>query len=310
MNSIDTLTVNPTIDIAYEVERLEPVRKLRAAGERHDPGGGGINVARVFVRLGGNARCHYMAGGPTGVALDALLDQHQLVKACTPIAGSTRISTTVFERVSGREYRVVAQGPEIEPGEWGACLDRLGRARADYIVASGSLARGLPDDFYARAARAARDAGARFVLDSSGVGLAGALAAGGVYLVKPSLDELSGLVGEELREDAVIAEAAQGIVRRGGAEHVVVTMADRGAMLATADGVVRLPALPVTPASTVGAGDSFLAAMVHALAGGRGMTEALRFGIAAGAAAVATPGTDLARAEDIRRLVAEVSAPA
>lgn len=310
MTSVDTLTVNPTIDIAYEVDRLEPVRKMRARNERHDPGGGGINVARVFVRLGGNARCHYLAGGPTGVTLDALLDRHQLVKACTPIAGDTRTSTTIYEASTGREFRVVAPGPEITASEWGSCLDRLGQTRADYIVASGSLARGLPDDFYARAARAAQAAGARFVLDSSGRGLAGGLAGGGVFLVKPSLEELCDLVDDELRSEDDFTRAAQDIVRRGQAEYVAVSMADRGALLAGRDGIVRLDALKVETRSTVGAGDSFVAAMVHGLASGKPIEEAFRFGIAAGAAAVSTPGTDLARAEDIRRLFEEVPVPA
>ena len=310
MMSVETLTVNPTIDIGYVIDRMEPALKLRALEERHDPGGGGINVARVFVRLGGNARCHYLSGGPTGVALDALLDLHQLVKARTPIAGDTRIASTVFERATGREYRVVGSGPEIAPAEWQACLDRLARAQSDFIVASGSLADGMPDDFYARAAKAARNAGSRFVLDSSGRGLAGGLTGEKIFLIKPSLEELRELVGGELKSDADIAEAALRIVGRGDVEHVVVTMERRGALMASANGVLRSEALPVEALSTVGAGDSFLAAMIHALAGGKDIEHAFRLGIAAGAAAVATPGTDLARPDDIQRFFRALPLPA
>jgi 6-phosphofructokinase 2 len=302
MMNIATLTMNPAIDVSFEVEQVLPTHKMRCRNERHDPGGGGINVARVFVRLGGNARCHYLSGGATGVALDGLMDLHQLVRTRTPIAGETRVSTTVFERSSAREFRFVTRGPNIAPEEWQAVLDRLDEADFDYLVASGSLPPGVPDDFYARAAAVACKRGARFVLDSSGVALAGGLTDRGVYLVKPSLDEMTALAGRELIGDGAVAEAAGSIVGSGKAKHVAVTLGAGGAMLVNAHGVVRLPAIPVEVASSVGAGDSFLAAMLHRLASGRDEIEAFRFGVAAGAAALLSPGTGLAKAADVARL--------
>jgi len=307
MTNIATLTLNPTLDVAFEVERIFPTHKIRGGGERHDPGGGGINVARVFCRLGGNARCYYLAGGAAGAALDWLLDAHQLVRTRIPIAGETRVSTSVFERESGREYRFVTEGPAISPEEWEACEALLAEAECEYLVASGSLPRGVPKDGYARIGRIARRRGIRFVLDSSGDGLAEGLAGGGVFLVKPSVGELRALTGLPLEDEAAIAEAALAIVARGEAQLVAVTMGRDGAILADGSGAVRLPPIPVAASSAVGAGDSFLAGMVHALAQGRTPGEALRFGQAAGAAAVLTPGTDLARAEDIRRLYAEAA---
>lgn len=302
MMNIATLTMNPTIDVSFEVDQVFHTRKMRGRNERHDPGGGGINVARVFVRLGGNARCYYLAGGATGAALDGLLDLHQLVRTRIPIAGETRVSTSVLECDSGREYRFVTSGPTVSPSEWQDCLDNVVEAQCDYLVVSGSLPQGVPDDFYARVAAAASERGICVVLDSSGPGLAHGLAGGGIFLVKPSIGELRALTGEDLASEEPIAEAAQTIVRRGEAEHVAVTMGRDGALLANASGVLRLPAVPVEASSTVGAGDSFLAAMVHALASGREAADAFRFGLAAGAAAALSPGTDLASPEDIRRL--------
>src|SRR5262245_24476949 len=92
MKSIATLTMNPRIDISYDVDRVIHTHKMRTRNERYDPGGGGINVARVFARLGGQARCFYLSGGPTGVALDGLLDQHRLVRMRVPIAETTRVA--------------------------------------------------------------------------------------------------------------------------------------------------------------------------------------------------------------------------
>jgi 6-phosphofructokinase 2 len=307
MMQLATLTMNPTIDVSFEVDRIFPTHKIRGRNERHDPGGGGINVARVFVRLGGNASCYYLSGGATGAALDGLLDLHQLVRRRIPIAGETRVSTSVFERESGHEYRFVTSGPVVAQGEWQACLDGIAKARCDYLVASGSLPQGVPDDFYARVAAAAKQRGSRVILDSSGQGLAQGLGGRGIFLVKPSIGELRSLTGDDLATEQAIAEAALAIVGRGEAEHVAVTMGRDGALLANASGLLRLPAVPVETASTVGAGDSFLAGMVHALACGRAPADAFRFGIAAGAAAALSPGTNLAHPDDIWRLQATLA---
>lgn len=308
MMNITTVTMNPALDVSFEVDRLFHTSKMRGGNERHAPGGGGINVARVFSRLGGNARCHYLAGGATGAALHWVLDEHQIANKRIETRGETRVSTSVFERESGREYRFVTDGPEISEAEWQACEAALAEAKCDYLVASGSLPLGVPDNFYARIAATANERGIRFVLDSSGRGLAGGLSGGGVFLVKPSVGELRALTGQELEDEEGIAAAARAIVERGEAQHVAVTMGRDGAILASADGVIRRAAIPVETASAVGAGDSCVAAMVYAFACGRAPADAFAFGLAAGAAAVLTPGTDLARAEDIRRLYEETNA--
>ena len=307
MLSIVTLTMNPTLDVAFEIDRILPVHKMRGGNERHDPGGGGINVARVFVRLGGNARCCYLSGGAAGAALDWLVDLHQLVRNRIAIVGETQVSTSIFERDSESEYRFVTDGPIISAGEWQECEAAVAEISCDYLVASGSLPQGVPNDFYARIGRLAKKRNIRFVLDSSGAGLAHGLEGGGAFLVKPSIGELRALTGKQLQEEEAIIEAAEGIVRRGEAEHVAVTMGHDGAILTNGNGTTRLPALPVEAMSAVGAGDSFLAAMVHAFSAGREPVDALRFGMAAGAAAVLTPGTDLARADDIHRLYGDMS---
>ncbi len=306
LETIASLTLNPTIDTSYVVESMAHTHKMRALEEHYDPGGGGINVARVLVRLGGSARCHYLSGGATGVALDGLLDQHQLVRVPTRIAGNTRIAVAALERQTGKEYRIVPPGPTVREAEWRECLDRLAEINCRYFVASGSLPPGVPDDFYVHAGRIAQARGARLVLDSSGRGLKATLAAGGVHLVKPSLGELTQFIGRELPDDAAIAQAAGGIVEQGLAEIVAVTLGHRGALVTTAGQTWRLPAIPITAASAVGAGDSFLAAMIFALAQGEPVEEAARLGLAAGAAAVLSPGTGLAHPGDIHRLRAMI----
>ncbi len=302
MLNIATLTLNPTIDIAYSVAELGHTDKLRAPPQMIDPGGGGINVARVFVRMGGNARCVYLSGGSTGVALDALLDLHQLVRERIRISGETRVSTVISEESSGHEYRVVPAGPELTEAECQACLDRLEQIECDFLVMSGSLPRGVPADLYAQMAAIARRRSIRTVLDTSGEALAATVAGGGLELIKPNLKEFQQLVGEDLTEIDEIGEAARDIVSRGGARLVAVSMGERGGVLASDAGVIAMEAPKVETQSAVGAGDSCLAAMVHGLASGRSDEQAFRLGIAAGAAALITSGTGLAAADDIERL--------
>lgn len=307
MDEIATLTMNPAIDLAYEVDRVFHTHKIRSHEERYDPGGGGINISRVVSRLGGTARAYYLAGGATGATLNGLLDLHQVVRHHIPIRDHTRISTAVHERNSGKEYRFVPRGPTIAPAEWRVCLEEMERVRCDYLVASGSLPRGVPDDFYSQVQRICGRRGIKLVLDSSGEGLRQGVAGGGIHLLKPSLGELRQLVGEPLEDDRAIAEAAMGLVRQGKADHVAVTMGHEGALLAQASGVTRLPAMDVEARSAVGAGDSFLAAMVFSLACGRSMIDAFRYGIAAGAAAVLTPGNDLCHLADIDAIHARMA---
>lgn len=299
MKPIATLTLNPAIDGASEADEVRPIRKVRTRNERYDPGGGGINVSRVIRELGGETLSVYCAGGATGPIFDALLEAEGVPRLRVSIEGHTRISHTVFETLSGTEYRFVPEGPKLSADECTRVRHALASLDGDWLVASGSLPRGASDDFYVDVAAIARERGARVVLDTSGEPLKIAINAGGLAMVKPSLGEFEGLVGRKLATHADQEHAAMEIVRSGKVEALVVTLGHEGALLAHVDGAFRMPALPVTAKSAVGAGDSFVAAMTLALARGRPMREAFVHGVAAGTAAVMTPGTELCRREDV-----------
>lgn len=302
-----TLTLNPALDLSTHTERVVPTHKLRCGAVRRDPGGGGINVARVLHRLGASVQAWYLAGGPTGAQLQSLLAAEGLDAQRQPIAGDTRENLAVIDNSSGQEYRFVLPGPTLQASEWQACLAQLAAlAPPRWLVASGGLAPGAPDDFYARLVRQLRPHGTRIALDSWGPALAAGLQAG-VDLVKPSLRELHDLTGAPLDNAAQWRAAAQALVHSGQAGAVALSAGAQGAVLATRDGVWQAPALPVSAhAGTTGAGDCFLAALLAALEQGEPPPEALRWGVAAGAAAVLAPGTALAQAGDVQRLRAQV----
>jgi 6-phosphofructokinase 2 len=285
-----TLTLNPAIDMASTAPAVRPGHKIRTANEHIDPGGGGVNVARVIHVLGGETLALVLAGGVTGDFLGELLAESGVPHRCLPIGGSTRISTTVHDDATGAEYRFVPQGPLVTEPEWRAILTELEQVDADWIVASGSLPLGVPEDFYAQAARIAAWRGQSFALDSSGSPLKAALGAG-ITLLKPSLNELEILLGGSLADPCAQEEQAMALVNRNAADMLALTLGADGALLATKTGVYHMAALPTTVRSTVGAGDAFLAALVLALARGKSPPAALAWGIAAGTVAVQGVGT-------------------
>lgn len=309
MARILTVTMNPAVDVFTTTQQVRPTHKLRCTDARRHPGGGGINVARVLHRLGAATLALYPAGGATGHELHRLLRDEQLPHHAMVIAGETRTSFTAHEACSGQDYRFVLPGPRLAETEWQACLAWLAAQRPApvWLVASGSLPPGVPDDFHARLARLAQTQGSRLVLDSSGPALAAALAQG-VDLVKPSLRELRDLTGLPLLTRAEQLAAARGLVTHGQARRVALSLGDQGALLVTAGTAHFAPALPVPVASTIGAGDSFLAGLLWALDRGDGPDTALRYGMAAGAAALLSAGTALSQATDVQRLFHEACA--
>ncbi|WBY00370.1 1-phosphofructokinase family hexose kinase [Ramlibacter tataouinensis] len=307
MAAIVTLTLNPALDVSTRTERVLDAHKLRCEQPRFDPGGGGINVARVLHRLGAEVAAVFPCGGSTGDRLRERVQAEGVPVHCVGIGGETRESFTVNETATGREYRFVLPGPELAESEWRACLDALGAfaPAPRWIIASGSLAPGVPLAFQQALAAAAQRLGSRLVVDTSGPALAAAFAAG-LYLAKPSLSELRTLTGEPLAVEADWLRAARRLIEQGRAEIIAVSLGAKGALLVTRDQSLRAPGLSVDVAGTVGAGDSFLAGLVSVLARGGDLPDALATAMAAGAAALLGGGTSLARPQDIDRLRAQV----
>jgi 6-phosphofructokinase 2 len=255
-------------------------------------------VARVISRFGGDVEALYLAGGEIGSFLDRLLKSEQVAARRIDVAGQTRIGFVVCEQVTGLEYRFVSEGPIVSADDLQTCCDIVSSGSWDYVILSGSLPRGVPDNAYARMATCAASRGARVILDTSGIALSAALEKSSVFLVKPSRGELEKLVGRELDEEGV-KEAASNIVSRGAAELVAVSLGADGALLASSSGILREPAIPVNVRSSVGAGDSFVGAMTWALSEGKSHSEAFRTGLAAGAASIVSPGTRLCQPSDV-----------
>jgi len=305
MADIITLTPNPAIDLSTSIDRVVPMRKMRCAPQRRDPGGGGVNVARVVKRFGGDVEAILPVGGFTGQLLCRLIDDEEIPSRIIEVEAETREDFSVSELSTAQQYRFVLPGLPLREAEWRECLEALAATvpRPKFVVGSGSLPPGVPNDFYAQAATIARKLGANFVVDTSGAPLAAAIEHG-VYMIKPNLREMRDLAGVELlnKNDWVIA--AREYINAGKVEVVALSLGHLGALLVTRDQALRAQALPIKPVSAVGAGDSFLGAMVFSLANGNSLADAFRLGVAAGSAALVNEGTELCRPADAYRLYA------
>lgn len=302
MARIATLTMNPALDVTTSVDRVRPTHKLRCGAPRYDPGGGGINVARMLHILGAETIAVFPSGGHTGARIETLLREAGVPIAPIAIAGETRESITIGEVATGEQYRFVLPGPEIGGGEQA----RLLRAIEDLpdppglVVASGSLPPRCDPAILARLADDCRRSGARLIVDTSGPALA---ACEGIraFLIKPSLAELEALLGHAIAPDAEAA-ACRSLIARGFADAILLSLGERGALLVTAREERRFAAIPVEPVSAVGAGDTMVAGLCFALDRGDALADAVGYAVAAAAAALLTPATELARREDIDRL--------
>lgn len=298
---ITTLTMNPALDIAADADVVRPTHKIRCTGTSYDAGGGGINVARVAQVLGASVSAVFPAGGPTGGLVAELLDEAGVTYHRVEIADSTRESFTVNEFSTGQQYRFILPGAQLTAAEEARCLDTLrsAAASAEFVVASGSLPPGVGPDFYQRVADICRELGALLILDASGSGLAHVRS--GVFLLKPSLRELREYSGRDLRTEAEQCAAAYQLIERGVTQTVVVSLGREGALLVTSRHRQRFSPVPVQVVSGVGAGDAMVAAISVGLTRGWSLSEAVRFGVATGAAMLMTPGTKAPNRADAER---------
>ncbi|MFC4347770.1 1-phosphofructokinase family hexose kinase [Kordiimonas lipolytica] len=308
MKKILTITMNPALDVSADTDRVEPVRKLRCGPARREAGGGGVNVARVLKRLDAPVAALFPAGGYIGGLLDHLLAGEGLERLVVPISGETRENFTARETNTGDQYRFVLSGPELSAAECESCLELLAQnfSSVGLLVASGSLPNGAPADFYARMAGMAAKQDIPFMLDTSGPALAGALGPG-IDIIKPNLRELSDLVGMELAGEASQISACETLLAEERAGAVALTLGRDGGLLVTGEGIWRARVPDVTVESAVGAGDSFMAGMAWGLAKEWPLEKVFSLGIAAGTAAVLTPGTALCRAEDVWHLASQIT---
>ena len=285
---IVAVTPNPALDRTIEVPRLRPGELHRVRRATVEPGGKGINVARVLAANGVATQAVFPVGGAEGDALVAML-AHDIPVRSVAITAPLRVNVAVVGP-GGQVTKLNEDGPELTGSDSRALLDAVREAArgASWVVSCGSLPRGLSADFHAEVVAVAHAEGARAAVDTSGDALVAALAAC-PDLVKPNRDELADAVGRSIETFGEAVRAARALVDRG-ARRVLASFGSAGALLVDSDTALHGVAECAQVQSTVGAGDALLAGF---LAADGAPEDALRQAVEWAARSVATPGNGL-----------------
>ncbi|EOL8942156.1 6-phosphofructokinase II [Cronobacter dublinensis] len=303
MVRIYTLTLAPSLDSATLTPQIYPEGKLRCSAPVFEPGGGGINVARAIVHLGGSATALFPAGGATGEHLVSLLHDEQVVVETISARDWTRQNLHVHVESTGEQYRFVMPGAALTDDELRQLEEKvLAIEPGAILVISGSLPPGVGVEKLQQLIKAARQKGIRLIVDSSGDALAAALEVGDIELVKPNQKELAALVKRSLDAPDDVRQAAMELVQQGKARRVVVSLGPQGALGVDGSDCVQVVPPPMKSQSTVGAGDSMVGAMTLRLAQDAPLLDMVRYGVAAGSAATINQGTRLCSQENTDRI--------
>ena len=300
-----TLTLNPALDMSCDVPSLVPDQKLRCSEPLLDPGGGGLNVSRAIAVLGGESLALVALGGLTGDRLAGLIRKESVPFLALTAPGETRQSLTVTAADTGYQYRFMLPGPIWSDADQERVflLLRASTRSGSIGVISGSQPPGVPVDFPARLARSMP--GLNVVLDTSGAALREAIAnpIPGLFVLRMDGEEAEEMAETSLQSRVQSADFAAHLVARGVAKRVIVARGADGSVMAEAGQRLFVKAAKVVVKSKVGAGDSFVAGFVLALARGQQSGAALSHGSASASAAVMTDATQLCRPADVARLL-------
>ena len=304
---IYTVTLNPALDKTVEIPSLTVDAVNRITSMRTDPGGKGINVSKVIQKLGGASVAAGILGGDTGRAILSALTEMGLTTLFHFVEGETRTNMKIIDPDNHTNTDINEPGVTVSEEILEKLLEELLAkvTKEDIVVISGSMPKGSPKDTYYTWTKAFREKGAKVILDADGDLLKAGLKAS-PYLIKPNNHELGALTGRALETPEEIAETAAELMKEYGIGKVVVSMGGDGAVYVTKDKTIYAEGLKVPVGSTVGAGDSVVAAHAVSEEEGKTLEETVRLSTAVGAANVMCSGTQAAEYEVVETLLPKV----
>lgn len=301
---IVTVTPNPSIDRTVTLgTSLTRGAVHRITSATTEPGGKGVNVARALTLAGVDAIAILPAADTDPIV--AALQTSRVTFRCVPVTGTVRTNLTITES-DGTTTKLNEPGATVDDSARNALTRAVvdAAAGASWVVLSGSLPPGMPADWYAEIVATLAPAECKVAVDTSERpldALAASFGRAAPDVIKPNAEELASLVGASPQElesaaasgdPAPVVLAAHRLIGRG-ARTVLVTLGAAGAVLVDRTGAWMATPPPITPRSTVGAGDSSLAGYLRAEVGGAEPPQRLQMAVAYGSAAASLPGSAL-----------------
>ena len=301
-----TVTLNPALDKTVTIGKFNLGGLNRVTDLRIDAGGKGINVAKVLNRFETGVVATGLIAGAQGEILLSLLEKEKIEAQFLKISGDTRTNLKIVEEATNVTTEVNEAGFYVSSEELNRFKEKLSSLleNASFFVLSGSLPGGVEEDIYSHLIQLARSKGVKTILDADGSALeAGVKAA--PYAVKPNLHELEKLSGRKMSDTRDIVQAAK-TLQEQGVEIVAVSMGAEGALIMDRKEVLRVKTFPITPMSTVAAGDSMVAALVFSFLNGYPLKKTAKLITAAGTITASKPGTQVCSLEEVLQSIEDV----
>lgn len=307
---IVSLSLNPAVDLTYEISNfLEHDKKSRAISTKFDPGGTGINVGRALEKLKAKSHTCCITAGMMGVFFESMLKQELSNVVTLQVKGETRINTTIVQRFPQHQFEINASGSPITSKQLKTIINKFLQLCGKGIgVLTGSLPPGIPSNTYQNICSQLKNQGASAIIDASPEVMKESLRSN-PFLIKPNLYELELLQGKKLSSIDQIASEAR-LIAQQGVTYVCVSMGVKGAILTCPENSYYCNSPKITVNSTVGAGDSMVAALAYAFAEKKTAKQALKLAVTCGAGTAKQPGTQLFNPEDLDSLSTQITVKA
>ncbi|MBP2645717.1 MAG: 1-phosphofructokinase [Firmicutes bacterium] len=301
-----TVTLNPALDKTVVVSKFEVGGLNRVQSMRTDPGGKGINVARVLTGFGVAVNATGLIAGTQGQLVKRYLEEEKISESFVTIPGQTRTNLKVVDASTKVTTEINEAGFSVGQEEINNFKQQLTRLLEDasFLVLSGSLPPQVDSRIYGKLIEIARAKGVKTVLDADDSALDLGIAARPVA-IKPNIYELEKLVGRSLTEDAAVITASREIIGRG-VEIVIVSMGAQGSLVVGKDEAYRATVEPMIPKSTVGAGDSMVGVLVYSLLEGFPLSKIAQWVTAAGSVTASKPGTEVCKLPEVEQFLPKV----
>ncbi len=303
---IVSLSLNPAIDLTYEINDLQHDQKTRATASHYDPGGTGINVGRALEKLNVHSYTCCITAGKMGEFLHSMLNLELNNVSTLQVNGETRINTTLIQKSPQFQYEINAAGPSVTPEQLDKIINQfLTLCQQGIGILTGSLPPGTPDSTYKNINLALQKQGGRCIIDAPVAVMKEALLSK-PFLIKPNQHELEILTNKKLNNIEQIANEARSLVEQG-CQYVCVSLAEKGALLVGTKNSYYCNSPKIKVRSTVGAGDSIVAGLAYAFTQKQSPEQALKFAVACGAGTAMQAGTQLFNPDELKPLSEQIT---
>lgn len=303
---ITTITLNPAVDKTIQINNFGVGNINRVVSARLDAGGKGINVSKVIKSLGGKSSVMGIISGKSGEFIKEYLDSIKISNDFVFTEGETRTNIKIVDELNHTNTDINESGPEATDKSLKDVSDKVFKNinSEDIVIFSGSVPSNVDKKIYSDWITKAKEKGVKTILDADGELLRLGILSG-PYLVKPNIHELEGMLNKKINGVKEAVEIAKGLLDYG-ISIVVVSLGSEGSIFVNKDLAIYAHGLKVEVKSTVGAGDSMVAALAYALEQGFSFEAAAKLAVATSAANVMTSGTEVSDIETITQLEKKV----